>query len=121
MIVGQLILTNVLMPLVMSRELGINPLLVLFAVLLGGKIYGVVGILFAIPAAAIIATVVGKAVNRYLLPAYERPGWWREEVIIAEVLPADSGDAPVEHPATLSSRPAVTPVTPAAPSMQETS
>jgi predicted PurR-regulated permease PerM len=83
-IVGQLILTNVLMPRVMSRELGINPLLVLFAVLLGAKIYGLAGVLFAIPAAAVIATVVGKAINRYLLPAYERQGWWSDEVTIVQ-------------------------------------
>ena len=83
MIVGQFVLTNVIMPRVMGRELGINPLLVLFAVLLGGKIYGVAGILFAIPAAAVIATITGKAINRYLLPAYEQPGWWRASEVLA--------------------------------------
>jgi predicted PurR-regulated permease PerM len=51
LMIGQTLLTNVLMPRVMSRELGINPLLVLFAVLLGARIYGVAGILFSIPAA----------------------------------------------------------------------
>lgn len=88
-VVGQFILTNVLMPRVMGRELGINPLLVLFAVLLGAKIYGVAGILFAIPAAAVIATVTGKAVNRYLAPAYQRPGWWHEDWSVARRAPAD--------------------------------
>ena len=79
----------------MGRELGINPLLVLFAVLLGAKIYGVAGILFAIPAAAVIATITGKAVNRYLLPAYERPGWWGIEVMVPAKPPAR--DDPVER------------------------
>jgi predicted PurR-regulated permease PerM len=83
-IVGQTILTNVLMPRVMSRELGINPLLVLFAVLLGGRIYGLAGVLFSIPAAAIIATIIGKAVNRYLLPLYETGGWWTQQVTVME-------------------------------------
>lgn len=83
-IVGQTLLTNVLMPRVMSRELGINPLLVLFAVLLGGRIYGVAGILFSIPAAAIIATIIGKAVKRYLLPLYETGGWWTDQVTVVE-------------------------------------
>jgi predicted PurR-regulated permease PerM len=81
-IIGQFVLTNILMPRVMGRELGINPLMVLFAVLLGGKIYGVAGILFAIPAAAVIATITGKAINRYLLPTYDRPGWWATEVLV---------------------------------------
>ena len=74
----------------MGRVLGINTLLVLFAVLLGGKIYGVAGILFAIPAAAVIATVVGKGINRYLLPVYERPGWWR----VSDVLAYDTATRP---------------------------
>lgn len=82
--IGQTLLTNVLMPRVMGRELGINPLLVLFAVLLGGRIYGVAGILFSIPAAAIIATIIGKGVKRYLLPLYETGGWWTEQVTVLE-------------------------------------
>lgn len=94
MMIGQLMLTNVMMPRVMGRELGINPLLVLFAVLIGGKIYGVAGILFAIPAAAVISTITGKAVKRYLLPAYAKPGWWTQEVEIGErttvPIPADT-------------------------------
>jgi predicted PurR-regulated permease PerM len=84
LLIGQLLLTNVLMPRVMSRELGINPLLVLFAVLLGARIYGVAGILFSIPAAAIIATIIGKAVNRYLLPLYATGGWWNEQVTVVQ-------------------------------------
>lgn len=83
-IIGQTVLTNVLMPRVMSRELGINPLLVLFAVLLGGRIYGLAGVLFSIPAAAIIATIIGKAVKRYLLPLYETGGWWTEQVTVVQ-------------------------------------
>ncbi len=82
MLVGQTLLTNAFMPRVMSRELGINPLLVLFAVLLGGRIYGLAGVLFSIPAAAIIATIIGKAVNRYLLPLYETGGWWTEQITV---------------------------------------
>lgn len=82
--IGQTVLTNVIMPRVMSRGLGINPLLVLFAVLLGGRIYGVAGVLFSIPAAAIIATIVGKAVKRYLLPLYETGGWWTEQVTVMQ-------------------------------------
>lgn len=81
---GQLLLTHAIMPRIMGRELGINPLLVLFAVLLGAKIYGLAGVLFSIPAAAIIATVVGKAIKRYLLPLYERSGWWTAPVTVVD-------------------------------------
>jgi len=79
---GQLLLTNVFMPRVMSRELGINPLLVLFAVLLGGQIYGVAGILFSIPAAAILAAIASKAIKTFLFPLYEQRGWWTDQVTV---------------------------------------
>jgi predicted PurR-regulated permease PerM len=118
-IAGQVVLTNILMPRVMSRELGINPLLVLFAVLLGGKIYGVAGILFAIPAAAVIATVTGKALNRYLLPAYERPGWWRDDVTVAESSTADAPAASVERLGVAKGRPPAPPVEPNVPRVKE--
>ncbi len=120
-IVGQVILTNVLMPRVMSRELGINPLLVLFAVLLGAKIYGVAGILFAVPAAAIIATVTGKAVNRFLLPVYNRPGWWHADETIVEPVPVASGSTTLDRPATIVGRASTPPAASATPHVQERS
>jgi predicted PurR-regulated permease PerM len=112
-LIGQLVLTNVLMPRVMSRELGINPLLVLLAVLLGGRIYGFAGILFAVPAAAIIATIIGKAVNRYLLPLYETHGWWMTDVPLTTDSAADLRDQPlvdepVAQPTILESAPSRT-------------
>src|SRR5919202_364246 len=118
-IAGQVVLTNILMPRVMSRELGINPLLVLFAVLLGGKIYGVAGILFAIPAAAVIATVTGKAIKRYLLPAYERPGWWHDDVTIAESSAEVAPAAPVDRTGVAKGRVPAAPVEAKVPRVKE--
>ena len=118
-IAGQVVLTNILMPRVMSRELGINPLLVLFAVLLGGKIYGVAGILFAIPAAAVIATVTGKAIKRYLLPAYERPGWWHDDVTIAESSAEVAPAAPVDRTGVAKGRAPTAPVEAKVPRVKE--
>jgi putative heme transporter len=113
----QMLLTHAIMPRVMSRELGINPLLVLFAVLLGGRIYGVAGILFSIPAAAIIVTVVGKAINRYLLPLYETGGWWTAPVTVVENNERRSGHdrranapaLPLDHEYRPDSRPSAPP------------
>lgn len=95
MLLGQAMLTHAVMPRVMSRELGINPLLVLLAVLLGARIYGVAGVLFAVPAAAIISTIIGKAVKRYLLPLYETSGWW-----MADVPLTTAPTAPLTEPLT---------------------
>lgn len=118
-ILGQVVLTNVLMPRVMSRELGINPLLVLFAVLLGGKIYGVAGILFAIPVAAVLATVAGKAIKRFLLPAYERPGWWRDGV--ATTIAPITGTVIPERPPVVTPRPSGSAPEPTAARLEEPS
>jgi predicted PurR-regulated permease PerM len=95
MLLGQAMLTHAVMPRVMSRELGINPLLVLLAVLLGARIYGVAGVLFAVPAAAIISTIIGKAVKRYLLPLYETSGWWMADVPLITM-----GTAPLTESST---------------------
>ncbi len=102
---GQLLLTNMFMPRVMGRELGINPLLVLFAALLGGQIYGVAGILFSIPAAAILAAVADKAIKTFLLPLYERGGWWTDQVTVVGSRERVPAKGRAEGPTTPPGRP----------------
>jgi predicted PurR-regulated permease PerM len=48
----------VLQPVVMSRTVKLNPLLVLLAVLVGVELAGFVGALLAIPAAGVVQVVV---------------------------------------------------------------
>lgn len=55
MAVGWFITMNIVQPRVMATSVGIHPVVVLVSVLLGLKIYGVVGAIFAIPVAAVIA------------------------------------------------------------------
>jgi predicted PurR-regulated permease PerM len=49
---------HVVAPLVFSRALRINPLLVIFALLFGGHLYGVVGALVALPIAAMLRETI---------------------------------------------------------------
>jgi predicted PurR-regulated permease PerM len=44
-------------PRVFSRTLQLSPLVTLLAVLIGGKLLGIIGVLFALPVAAAIPTV----------------------------------------------------------------
>jgi predicted PurR-regulated permease PerM len=44
-------------PRVFSRTLQLSPLVTLLAVLVGGKLLGIVGVLFALPVAAAIPTI----------------------------------------------------------------
>ncbi len=55
MALGWFITMNIVQPRVMATSVGIHPVMVLVSVLLGLKIYGVVGAIFAIPVAAVVS------------------------------------------------------------------
>lgn len=55
---GWFVVSNIIVPRVMSRAVGIHPVVVLIAVLLGLKLAGIAGAIFALPFAAIIAAFV---------------------------------------------------------------
>jgi predicted PurR-regulated permease PerM len=57
-IVIQQLENNVLVPRVMSQTVGISPLTVLVALLVGGKLLGIVGALIAVPVAAALQVLV---------------------------------------------------------------
>lgn len=57
-ILVQQIENNILVPQVMKRTSGLNPLVVIIVVLIGGKLAGVVGLLLAVPLTTIIAMIV---------------------------------------------------------------
>jgi len=56
--VGWVVVGNVIVPRIMSKAVGIHPVVVLIAVLLGLKLAGIAGAIFALPFAAIIAAFV---------------------------------------------------------------
>jgi predicted PurR-regulated permease PerM len=55
MAVGWFVTMNIVQPRVMAATVGIHPVMVLVSVLIGLKVYGVVGAVFAIPVAAVIS------------------------------------------------------------------
>jgi predicted PurR-regulated permease PerM len=56
----QIIESNVLVPLVMRNTIGISPLLVLFSLLIGAAVGGLVGAFIAVPLAAAIEIVMSR-------------------------------------------------------------
>jgi len=48
---------NILVPRIMSRAVGLNPVIVILAILVGGKLYGLLGVLLAVPLAAAISVI----------------------------------------------------------------
>lgn len=54
--IGWFVLTNIITPRVMAQAVGIHPIVVLVSVLVGSKIAGIAGAVFAVPFAAILAS-----------------------------------------------------------------
>ena len=64
--VGQAAEGMLLTPLLVGDRIGLHPVVVIFSVLAGGQLFGFVGILLALPVAAVIAVVVRDLHRRYM-------------------------------------------------------
>lgn len=64
--VAQFIEGSVLTPKLVGDRIGLHPVLVIFAVMAFGQLFGFFGVLLALPAAAVIAVLVRFTYNRYL-------------------------------------------------------
>lgn len=51
---------NILVPRIMGKAIGLSPVLVILAIVIGVKVFGVVGAVIAIPTSAIISVIVGE-------------------------------------------------------------
>jgi predicted PurR-regulated permease PerM len=58
--------TSVLEPVLVGNRTNLHPVWVIFALLVGGSLFGLVGALLALPAATVIAVLIRFAVDRYL-------------------------------------------------------
>ncbi len=59
-VVQQQFENHVLVPKVMQRQVGVSPVTVIVALLIGGKLLGIVGAILAVPTAAILQVVVAQ-------------------------------------------------------------
>ncbi len=62
---GQMIEGMLLTPRLVGDQIGLHPVIVIFAVLAGGQLFGFLGILLALPAAAALNVVVRHAQDSY--------------------------------------------------------
>ena len=70
-VVGQTIEGNILQPKLVGRSVGLHPVWLIFALFAFGLLFGFVGLLIAVPAAAAIGVLVRFALSRYLMsPLY---------------------------------------------------
>ena len=63
--VGQVLESTVFTPLLVGDRIGLHPVAVIFAVLAGGQLFGFVGVLLALPVAAVIAVLLRHLRQRY--------------------------------------------------------
>ncbi|MAQ71503.1 MAG: AI-2E family transporter [Alphaproteobacteria bacterium] len=69
---GQFLEGNFLSPKLVGDSVGMHPLWVLFSVMAGGAIFGILGMLLAVPVAAIVGVLMGAAIIRYKNSAFYR-------------------------------------------------
>ena len=87
----QVVESMALTPRLVGSRVGLHPVWVIFALLAAGVLFGVVGILLAVPAAAVIGVLIRFGVSRYLAsPVYLGPG--------GAAVKADPGSGDGEEP-----------------------
>jgi predicted PurR-regulated permease PerM len=64
-VVGQLAEANILTPKLLGDRIHLHPVWVIFALFAGGTLYGFVGVLVAVPAAAVIGVLARFALSSY--------------------------------------------------------
>ena len=64
--IAQLLEGSILTPKLVGDRIGLHPVLIIFAIVAGGQLFGFFGILLALPAAAVLSVVVRFAYDRYL-------------------------------------------------------
>ena len=68
--VGQTTEAYILTPKLVGDRVGLHPVWVIFALLAGGALFGFLGVLLAMPAAAVIGVLTRFALARYLASPY---------------------------------------------------
>ncbi|MHA1151058.1 MAG: AI-2E family transporter [Alphaproteobacteria bacterium] len=69
-ILGQVVEGNFLTPKLVGDSVGLHPVWIIFALLAGSTLFGFVGLLLAIPGAAVVGVGVRFGLGRYLVSAY---------------------------------------------------
>jgi predicted PurR-regulated permease PerM len=101
--VGQTLESFVLTPWLVGDRIGLHPVAVIFAIMVGGQLFGFLGILMALPVAAVVMVLLRYAHERYTeSELYRAPddGLFASR---AGAVPVRTGDAPFGAVAAASS------------------
>ncbi len=73
-VLGQVIEGNYLTPKLVGESVGLHPLWIFFALLAGGSLLGILGMLLAVPMAAVIGVLSGFAITKYKASLFYNDG-----------------------------------------------
>jgi predicted PurR-regulated permease PerM len=71
-LIGHLLEGNVLSPKLVGDRVGLHPVWIMFALLAGGSLFGFVGVLVAVPIAAVVGVVARHLLERYRASVFYR-------------------------------------------------
>lgn len=74
--IGQLLESFVLTPYLLGDRIGLHPVMVIFAVMAGGQLFGFIGVLLALPVAAVIMAML-RHLHEHYLKNQSRTGGYR--------------------------------------------
>lgn len=97
--IGQLLESFVLTPWLVGDRIGMHPVAVIFAIMAGGQLFGFLGVLLALPVAAVVMVVLRYAHQRYLQSA----------MYLAGAPPAPESSALASSADTTDIQPAISP------------
>ena len=83
-VVGQTLEGYVLVPRLVGDRIGLHPVAVIFAVLAGGELFGFLGILLALPVAAVVMVLLRYVHERYTDSALYQAGHAVPAAVVAE-------------------------------------
>ena len=87
--IGQAVEGYILQPFLLGDKIGLSPVAVVFAVLAGAQLGGILGMLIALPVAAVIVVLL-----RHLRDYYEKSNLYGQPVVVSE--DAMSGDISID-------------------------
>jgi predicted PurR-regulated permease PerM len=96
-VIGQMLEGYVLTPRIVGDRIGLHPVAVIFAIMAGGQLFGFLGMLLALPVAAVANVLLRYAHERYTqskLYAGDHPTILLDSYVDKNVLDEDAGDKP---------------------------
>lgn len=100
--VGQTLEGFVLTPWLVGDRIGLHPVAVIFAILAGGQLFGFIGILLALPVAAVLMVVLRHVHDQYVTSGLYREGSAETPATVAAPAAVPAAIAPTSDPAPIS-------------------